>query len=127
MSSPISTPDRAKDSPLILNTGSRVPMYSHSKLRDCPWLNQFMPDPIVRLHPKTAAERGLEDGEQVRVFNHLGEIEVKLEVTNLVLPGVVDIFHGWEKANVNKLTEREFDHVTGYPPFKSGLCQVERA
>lgn len=44
-----------------------------------------------------------------------------------VLPGVVDIFHGWEKANVNKLTEREFDHVTGYPPFKSGLCQVERA
>lgn len=127
VSSPISTPDRAKDYPLILNTGSRVPMYSHSKLRDCPWLNQFMPDPVVRLHPKTAAERGLEDGEQVRVFNHLGEIEVKLEVTNLVLPGVVDIFHGWEKANVNKLTEREFDHVTGYPPFKSGLCQVERA
>ena len=81
----------------------------------------------MRLHPKTAAERGLEDGEQVRVFNHLGEIQVKLEVTNLVLPGVVDIFHGWEKANVNKLTEREFDHVTGYPPFKSGLCQVERA
>lgn len=127
VSSPISTPDLAKEYPLILNTGSRVPMYTHSKLRNMPWLNQFMPEPIVRLHPETAAERGLEDGDEVRLFNHLGEVKMKLEITNMVLPGVVDVFHGWVQADVNKLTERAFDHVTGYPPYKSGLCQVERA
>lgn len=124
--SPVSTPDLAAQYPLVLNTGSRVPMYTHSKLRDCPWLNQFMPEPIVRMHPNTAEERGLADGDAVRVFNQLGEIEVKLEVTNLVLPGVVDLFHGWSQANVNNLISRDFDHVTGYPPFKSALCQVER-
>ena len=102
-------------------------MYTHSKLRDCPWLNQFMPEPIVRLHPRDAEERGLQEGDMVRVFNQLGEVSAKLEVTNLVLPGVIDMFHGWEDANVNKLVSRDFDPVTGYPPYKEGLCQVERA
>ena len=37
------------------------------------------------------------------------------------------MFHGWEDANVNKLVSRDFDPVTGYPPYKEGLCQVERA
>ena len=52
--SPVSTPDEAKDYSLVLNSGSRVPYYTHSKLRDLPWLNQFMPDPVVRLHPDDA-------------------------------------------------------------------------
>lgn len=125
--SPLSTPEEAELYPLILNTGSRVPMYTHSKLRDCPWLNQFMPEPIVRLHPTSAEERGLQDGDTVRIFNQFGEIFMKLEVTNMVLPGVVDLFHGWPQANANLLVTRDFDPITGYPPFKEGLCQVEKA
>ena len=65
--SPVSTPDEAKDYSLVLNSGSRVPYYTHSKLRDLPWLNQFMPDPVVRLHPDDAEARGITDGAQVRV------------------------------------------------------------
>ncbi len=34
--SPISTPEVAKEYPLILNSGSRVPMYTHSKQRNIP-------------------------------------------------------------------------------------------
>ncbi len=125
--SPVSTPEEAEQYPLILNTGSRVPMYTHSKLRDLPWLNQFMPEPIVRLHPDDAAARSLVDGDKVRVFNQFGEVFVTLETTNLVMPGVIDIFHGWSQANVNQLVTRDFDPITGYPPFKEGLCQVEKA
>lgn len=124
--SPLSTPEYAKDYPLVLNSGGRVPYYTHSKLRGLPWLNQFMPDPVVRLHPKDAAERGLVDGDDVRVFNHLGEIFMKVEVTNMVLPGVVDIFHGWAKADVNLLISRDFCPITGFPPYRAALCQVEK-
>lgn len=124
--SPVSTPDEAERYPLVLNTGSRVPMYTHSKQRDCPWLNQFMPEPIVRLHPADAQERSIADGDKVRVFNDFGSIEMVAEVTNLVLPGVVDMFHGWNSANVNLLVPRDFDPITGYPAFKEGLCEVEK-
>ena len=50
-----------------------------------------------------------------------------LEVTNIVKPGVIDMFHGWEKANINLLIARDFDPISGFPPFKEGLCQVEKA
>jgi anaerobic selenocysteine-containing dehydrogenase len=113
--------------PLVLNTGSRVPYYTHSKLRDLPWLNQFMPNPIVRLNPLDAAARGLENGDKVKVFNQQGAIEVEAEVTNIVMPGVVDIFHGWHQADVNLLTTRDFDPITGFPPFACGLCEIEKA
>lgn len=110
--------------PLVLNAGSRVPYYTHSKLREIPWLNQFMPEPVVRLHPKDARERGIADGDLVCVFNFQNEIEMKAELTNLVHPGMVDIFHGWHQANVNLLTTRDFDPITGYPPFRCGICDV---
>ncbi|MDR3307708.1 MAG: molybdopterin-dependent oxidoreductase [Coriobacteriales bacterium] len=124
--SPVTASGDDVNYPLVLNTGSRVPYYTHSKLRDLPWLNQFMPNPVVRMSPQDAAARGLTEGEPVRVFNQQGSIEMELEVTNMVLPGVVDIFHGWHQADVNLLTTRDFDPITGFPPFSSGLCQVEK-
>ncbi|MDR1014126.1 MAG: molybdopterin-dependent oxidoreductase [Coriobacteriales bacterium] len=125
--SPLGGPAEDAQYPLVLNTGSRVPYYTHSKLRDLPWLNQFMPDPVVRLSPKDAEARGLKDGDDARVFNMQGEIAMKAEVTNMVMPGVVDIFHGWHQADVNLLTTRDFDPITGFPPFSSGLCEVAKA
>lgn len=125
--SPVSTPDEAREYPLVLNSGSRVPYYTHSKLRDLPWLRQFMPEPVVHLHPDDARERGIAEGDEVRVFNRFGEVFMKAEVANLVLPGVIDVFHGWHQADINLLTTRDFDPITGFPPYRSGLCQVERA
>ncbi|MDR2109061.1 MAG: molybdopterin-dependent oxidoreductase [Coriobacteriales bacterium] len=115
-----------KDYPLILNTGSRLPYYTHSKLRDLPWLNQFMPEPVVRLSPQDAHARGLNQGDAARVFNHQGEVTMKVEITNMVLPGVVDIFHGWQQADINLLTTRDFDPISGFPPFSNGLCEVAK-
>jgi anaerobic selenocysteine-containing dehydrogenase len=115
-----------KEYPLILNTGARVPYYTHSKLRDLPWLNQFMPNPLVRLNPVDAAARGLVEGAMARVYNFQGEVKMQVEITNMVLPGVVDIFHGWHQADINLLTTRDFDPITGFPPFSSGLCEVAK-
>ena len=127
---PVHTPfnpsEEDKPYPLVLNTGSRLPFYTHSKLREIPWLNQFQPDPVVRLHPKDARERGIANGDDVRVFNAQGEVQMKAEITNMVLPGVVDVFHGWAKANINLLISRDFCPITGYPPFRSSICEIEK-
>ena len=126
---PVHTPyapsEQDKQYPLVLNAGSRLPFYTHSKLRGIPWLNQFMPEPVGRLHPQDARDRSIGNGDVVRVFNHQNEIEMKAEVTNLVHAGMVDIFHGWHQANVNLLTTRDFDPITGFPPSRCGLCEVE--
>ncbi|WP_019851188.1 molybdopterin-dependent oxidoreductase [Desulfitobacterium sp. PCE1] len=124
--SPNSNPELAKEFPLILNTGSRIPYYTHSKLRHMPWLNQFMPEPIVRMNKVDATARGLKDGDDVKLSTKFGELQFKLEVTNIILPGMIDVFHGWEKADINLLIARDFDPISGFPPYKEGLCQVSK-
>lgn len=125
--SPISTPDVAEDFPLIMNSGSRVPWFTHSKHRNIPWLRQFMPDPVVRLYPSDADARGIADGDEVVLSSPYGEMKVKAEITRLVKPGVIDVLHGWAEADVNELIGRDFDPISGFPPFKEGLCEVKKA
>ena len=127
--SPVSTPDVFKEFPLIMNSGNRVPIYTHSKERDVPWLRDIMPEPIIRLSKKDADDRGLVEGDMVKITSPVYKegIVAQLEVTNIVKPGVIDMFHGWAKANINLLIARDFDPISGFPPFKEGLCQVEKA
>jgi len=127
--SPVSTPGIYKEFPLIITTGNRIPMYQHSRQRELPWLRSLMPEPMVRLHPINAKERGLSDGDMVRITSPVNRegIEAKLEITNILKPGMIDMFHGWEKANVNLLIARDFCKISGFPPYKEGLCQIEKA
>jgi anaerobic selenocysteine-containing dehydrogenase/ferredoxin len=124
--SPVSTPGVAEKYPLIMCCGSRVPFYSNAKGRELPWLRRFMPEPTVRLNPRDARERGLREGDLVRVTAPVNEtgIVVTLETSETIKPGVIDILHGWDKANANELISRDFDPISGFVPFREGLCQV---
>jgi anaerobic selenocysteine-containing dehydrogenase len=41
------------------------------------------------MNPADASRRGLADGTEVRVWNHLGTVILTLEITDAVPPGVV--------------------------------------
>ena len=125
--SPVSTPEIAAEYPLILNTGSRVPMYTHSKQRHVPWLRSLMPDPVVRINPVAAQARGIQEGDDVELVTPFGKIACKAEVTNIVREDTIDMFHGWEQANVNLVHARDFDPISGFPSYKEGLCDVRKA
>ena len=47
------------------------------------------------LHPDDAAQRGLRDGAVVRVSSQIGSIDVPLQITDAMRPGVVSIPHGF--------------------------------
>jgi anaerobic selenocysteine-containing dehydrogenase len=49
----------------------------------------------AHVHPSDAERLGLRDGEPARVSSRAGSIEVPVEVTDAVMPGVVSIPHGW--------------------------------
>jgi anaerobic selenocysteine-containing dehydrogenase len=49
----------------------------------------------AHVHPDDAERLGLRDGEQARVSSRAGTVEVPVEVTDAVMPGVVSIPHGW--------------------------------
>jgi anaerobic selenocysteine-containing dehydrogenase len=49
----------------------------------------------LRMHPDDARARGCEDGKRVVLESSAGTIEVLLEVTDEMMPGVVCLPHGW--------------------------------
>ena len=66
-----------------------------------------LPRPAVMLvmHPDDAAARGLEDGDDVRVFNELGQVRCGLQIGTWVRPGVVSLPKGlWRKSTANSNT-----------------------
>ena len=125
--SPVSTPDLAKKYPLVLNTGSREPMYVHSRHRNNPRLRELEPDPKVDINPKDAAARGIKQGDDVILEGPRGSVKAKANLTELAMPGVVHIYHGWPQADINTVTGRNFDPISGFPSFKSELCEVRKA
>ena len=49
----------------------------------------------LMLHPETAAQHGIEDGQDVRVTSRVGSVVIAAEVTDELMPGVVSIPHGF--------------------------------
>jgi anaerobic selenocysteine-containing dehydrogenase len=44
---------------------------------------------IIEIHPHTAAERNIDDGRPVRVWNDLGEVVLQAKISDAVRPGVL--------------------------------------
>ncbi|MCZ6729787.1 MAG: molybdopterin-dependent oxidoreductase [SAR324 cluster bacterium] len=59
----------------------------------------------IDMHPSDAGKRELEDGMMVRVWNDLGEVHLRLKITDAVRPGVVCSLKGaWFRTSGNGRT-----------------------
>lgn len=93
-----------------------------------------LPRPAVTLvmHPEDAAARGLEDNDDVRVFNALGEVRCGLQVGAWIRPGTVMLPKGlWRRstANGNTATTLAPDTLTdlgGGACFNDARVQVAK-
>ncbi len=129
MESPVSRPDLVGPFPLILTSGARRLPFTHSQFRNIPQLHEMLPEPLMEINPSDARQRDIKSGDMVIVSSPRGSIKLKTEVTDTILPGVVQIPHHWPgEANVNILIDdQNLDPISGFAPFKSQLCQVTKA
>jgi anaerobic selenocysteine-containing dehydrogenase len=59
----------------------------------------------LQMHPEDASARGLADGDAVRVYNALGEVEVRLTISTDVRPGTACLPKGlWRRSTLNGST-----------------------
>ncbi len=86
----------------------------------------------VTIHPEDATHRGIESGQQVRVFNDRGSFKGKAVISDDTLPGLVVAILGYWHANnegsaVNSISSNEFSNLGHAPSFSDNLVQVELA
>ena len=122
------TPEIAKEYPFILNTGSRLPMFIHTRTYRLTWTNSLRPDhPSADINPEDAVKLGIKQNDAIRIATPKDSIVVKANLTQMVQPGVVHVFHGHPQADTNLLFDGNYlDPLSGYPGFKSALCKIEK-
>ncbi|MGD9116169.1 MAG: molybdopterin-dependent oxidoreductase [Dehalococcoidia bacterium] len=122
---PARVPD--KEYPLNLLTGNRTVAFTHSQYHDIEKLRKLVPEPLAEIHPETAKEAGIADGDMMTVESANGSVDLKAKITSDILPGVVSLQHGWAEANVNLLTGfQPYDPISGYPALKTVPCRVRK-
>jgi len=115
--------------PLILSTGNRHIVYTHSQHHGADILRRMYPEPLVQISPATANRFGIEDGDRVIVETNRGQVNMKAAVEERLADSVVLVPHGWEgDANANRLTDVECrEPMMGYPDMKSLQCSIRKA
>ncbi|MDR1922198.1 MAG: molybdopterin-dependent oxidoreductase [Candidatus Adiutrix sp.] len=122
-------PDLAAEYPFILNTGSRLPMFLHSRLNHLSWLRSLRPGhPAVDISPIDAERLGVKAGDALLLSTPAGSVKVKANPTRMALEGVAHLYHGWPQANANSLLAGDYlDPISGFPGYKSSLCSLKKA
>ena len=94
-----------------------------------------IPRPEVRLlmHPADAAERGIAEGDEIRVFNRLGEVRCKAGLGGWIRRGTVSLPKGlWRKHTANGYTATALvpdtlTDIAGGACFNDARVQVAKA
>lgn len=89
-------------------------------------------EPLLEISPEDAADRGLAQGDAVRVFNDRGSYECCADISPRARKGVVvGLGVWWRKmgrngTNVNELTSQKLTDLGRGPTFYDCLVQVEK-
>jgi anaerobic selenocysteine-containing dehydrogenase len=141
--SPVSTPELASKYPLVMISGTRNGLFFHSEHRMIPWLREKMRDPLVEIHPDTAKDYGIYDGEWVYIENDLGRVLRKAKISITVHPRMINTMHGWWmpeeegaepnlfgvwKYQINQLVPGPQDSVSGFGggQYKTTLVKLTK-
>ena len=103
-------------------------------------MREKRPHPKVEVHPETAAQYGIGDGDEVIIETKFGGITQIAHLTNIVDKRVINASHGWwfpeakpeslyewEKSNLNILTSTtKLGKEFGTPNLKGIGCRIRR-
>ena len=82
----------------------------------------------IIVNPQTAKERGIIDGQDVKVRTKAGEIILTAKLDPAILKGVCSISHGHTEGNVNELTSRfDMDLLGGMAHYSAVPIEIEPA
>jgi anaerobic selenocysteine-containing dehydrogenase len=88
----------AQPTPELALISRRQLRSNNSWMHNAPRLMRGKPRCSLLVHPDDARARKLESGQTARVTSRVGSVDVPVEVSDEVMPGVVCLPHGWGHA-----------------------------
>jgi thiosulfate reductase/polysulfide reductase chain A len=139
--SPVSTPELAKEYPLVMTSGASSPFYYRSQHRQLKAMRKAHSYATLQIHPQTAKTLGIADGDPVWVETPLGRVRQKALFSDALHPEVVHADGLWWypeqkgeeptlagiwESNINAIIPDDPDHCdfAGDNHFRGLLCRV---
>jgi formate dehydrogenase major subunit len=113
--------------PLLLTTGRILSQYNVGAQTRRTENSRWHEEDVLEIHPHDAEERGVREGDWVRVQSRAGDTALRAKVTDRVAPGVVytTFHHPMSQANV--VTTDNSDWATNCPEYKVTAVQISRS
>jgi formate dehydrogenase major subunit len=110
--------------PLLLTTGRILSQYNVGaqtrRTENVVWHEEDR----LEVHPHDAEERGVRDGDWVRLVSRAGETSLRARITDRVAPGVVYTTFHHPNTQANVVTTEYTDWATDCPEYKVTAVQV---
>ena len=110
--------------PLLLTTGRILSQYNVGaqtrRTENVVWHQED----VLEIHPQDAEERGVRDGDLVRLASRSGETTLRAQITDRVAPGVVYTTFHHPTTQANVVTSDYSDWATNCPEYKVTAVQV---
>jgi len=113
--------------PLILTTGRILSQYNVGAQTRRTENNVWHSEDILEIHPHDAEERGIKDGELIKLKSRKGETTLHAKVSERMQPGVVYTTFHMPESGANVVTTEFSDWATNCPEYKVTAVQVEHA
>ena len=123
----VPTKERVDDRfPLLLTTGRILSQYNAGTQTRRTANNAWYDDDVLDISADDAAQRGLRNGDRVRVASRYGETELSITVSGRVHPGVVYTTFHFAHTMVNAVTSDLNDWATNCPEYKVTAVEVTK-
>ncbi len=110
--------------PLLLTTGRILSQYNVGaqtrRTENVVWHHEDM----LEIHPQDAEDRGIRDGDLVRLGSRSGDTTLRARITDRVAPGVVYTTFHHPTTQANVVTSDYSDWATNCPEYKVTAVQV---
>ncbi|HLY59038.1 MAG TPA: formate dehydrogenase subunit alpha, partial [Stellaceae bacterium] len=110
--------------PLLLTTGRILSQYNVGaqtrRTENVVWHDQD----VLEIHPHDAEQRGVREGDWVRLQSRAGETSLRARITDRVAPGVVYTTFHHPDTQANVITTDYSDWATNCPEYKVTAVQI---
>ncbi|WP_029351665.1 formate dehydrogenase subunit alpha [Bosea sp. 117] len=113
--------------PLLLTTGRILSHYNVGAQTRRTANVAWHPEDLLEIHPHDAEQRGVRDGDWVRIDSRAGSTTLRAEITDRVAPGVVYTTFHHPTTQANVVTTDFSDWATNCPEFKVTAVQISRS
>ncbi len=112
--------------PLLLTTGRILSQYNVGAQTRRTENNTWHDQDLLEIHPSDATDRGIVNGDRVKIASRSGETHLTAHITERVQPSVVYTTFHHPESGANVITTDNSDWATNCPEYKVTAVQISK-